>query len=70
LIEQACITDNPGFINRIVMGEIIWVLKRSYKLDKANICQGIEQIIVAINGSLNHAIVSMLNDPNFIKYIE
>lgn len=45
LIEQACSTKNPGYINHIVMCEIIWVLKRSYKMDKASICQVIEQII-------------------------
>ena len=45
LIEQSCSPDNPGFINHIVMCEIVWVLKRNYKLDKASICQVIEQII-------------------------
>ena len=45
LIEQSCSPDNPGFINQIVMCEIVWVLKRNYKLDKASICQVIEQII-------------------------
>ena len=45
LIEHACSRDNPGFINHIVMCEIVWVLKRNYKLDKASICQVIEQII-------------------------
>lgn len=45
LIEQTCSTDNPGFINHIVLCEIVWVLKRNYKLDKQRICQVIEQIM-------------------------
>ena len=45
LIEQSCNIDNPGFINQIVMCELVWVLRRSYKLDKASICKVIEQII-------------------------
>ena len=45
LIEQSCSSDNPGYINHIVLCEIVWVLKRNYKLDKASICQVIEQIM-------------------------
>ena len=45
LIEQSCSTDNPGFINHIVLCEIVWVLRRNYKLDKQSICQVIEQIM-------------------------
>ena len=45
LIEQSCSKDNPGYINQIVLCEIVWVLRRNYKLDKQSICQVIEQII-------------------------
>ncbi|MGD8845824.1 MAG: type II toxin-antitoxin system VapC family toxin [Desulfobacteraceae bacterium] len=45
LIEQACSKDNPGYINHIVLCEIVWVLRRNYKLDKQNICRVIEQIM-------------------------
>ena len=45
LIEKSCSSDNPGYINHIVLCEIVWVLKRNYKLDKASICQVIEQIM-------------------------
>jgi predicted nucleic-acid-binding protein len=45
LIEQVCSADNPGFLNHIVLCEIVWVLKRSYKQSKADICQIIEQIM-------------------------
>jgi predicted nucleic-acid-binding protein len=45
LIEHTCSPENPGLINHIVLCELVWVLRRSYKLDKKNICQVIEQII-------------------------
>lgn len=45
LIEQVCSPENPGFLNHIVLCEIAWVLKRSYKQSKKSICQIIEQII-------------------------
>ena len=45
LIEHSCSKDNPGYINHIVLCEIVWVLRRNYKLDKQSICQVIEQIM-------------------------
>jgi predicted nucleic-acid-binding protein len=45
LIEQFCSKDNPGYINHIVLCEIVWVLRRNYKLEKQSICQVIEQIM-------------------------
>ncbi len=45
LIEQSCSKDNPGYINHIVLCEIVRVLRRNYKLDKQGICQVIEQIM-------------------------
>lgn len=45
LIEQSCSLDHPGYINQIVLCEIVWILRRNYKLDKQSICQVIEQIM-------------------------
>ncbi|MFZ0131739.1 MAG: type II toxin-antitoxin system VapC family toxin [Desulfobacterales bacterium] len=45
LIEHSCNSDNPGFINHIVLCEIVWVLRRNYKLDKTSICKVIEQVM-------------------------
>ena len=45
LIEHTYSLDNPGFINHIVLCELVWVLRRSYKLDKKSICRVLEQII-------------------------
>jgi len=33
-IEKNCTVENPGYINEIVLCEIVWVLKRAYQYDK------------------------------------
>jgi len=45
LIEQACSVDEPGYINRVVICEIIWVLERAYRYERAVIAQCIETIL-------------------------
>jgi predicted nucleic-acid-binding protein len=45
LIEESCSKDNPGYLNHIVLCELVWVLRRNYKLDRQSICQVIEQIM-------------------------
>ncbi len=45
LIEKSCSTDNPGYIDHIVLCELVWVLRRNYKLEKSRMCQVIEQIM-------------------------
>lgn len=45
LIEQTCSPDHPGFINHIVLCEVVWVLRRNYKLEKSIICAIIEQVM-------------------------
>jgi predicted nucleic-acid-binding protein len=45
-IERECSRASPGWINRIVLCEFVWVLARSYQFDR-------EQIAEAIEGLLN-----------------
>jgi predicted nucleic-acid-binding protein len=45
LIENTCNSDDPGYINHIVLCEVVWVLRRNNKLEKAAICMVIEQIM-------------------------
>lgn len=35
LIEKSLTPDEPGFINLTTLCEIVWVLKRNYRLDKS-----------------------------------
>jgi predicted nucleic-acid-binding protein len=45
-IERNCTADSPGFINRIVLCEIVWILKRAYGYDKSIILNVIRQILL------------------------
>jgi predicted nucleic-acid-binding protein len=44
-IEKNCSAESPGFINHIVLCELIWVLKRCYKVNQDQALQVIEQIL-------------------------
>ena len=46
LIDNQCSEENLGYINLIVMCELVWVLERAYGYDKQLIAQVIEQILV------------------------
>jgi len=34
-IEHECSPQEPGFINRLVLAEVVWVLESSYKLPRS-----------------------------------
>ena len=44
-IETRCSEKHPGFINHIVLCELTWVLKVSYKTPKSMIVQAIRQLL-------------------------
>jgi len=44
-MEKHCSEAAPGFINSIVLVEIVWVLERSYKYSRAEIVSAIETIL-------------------------
>jgi predicted nucleic-acid-binding protein len=45
IIEQSCTRDDPGFINHIVLCELVWVLKRCYNASKEESLAVVEQIL-------------------------
>lgn len=45
LIEQACSIEEPGYVNRVVMCEIVWVLERAYRYERTLIAGCIETIL-------------------------
>ncbi len=47
LVEQALIETQPLFINHVVLCELVWVLVRSYRYSKADICAILEKILLA-----------------------
>jgi len=44
-IEKQCTPESPGFINYIVLCELVWVLRRCYKAERTQSLQVIEQLL-------------------------
>lgn len=44
-IESTCTPEQPGYINHIVLCEIVWVLQRCYKVSSEEALRIIEQIL-------------------------
>ncbi len=45
LIEKRCTEDDPGFVNRIVLCELVWVLESAYGYARATIAATIESLL-------------------------
>ena len=45
LIQTACSIDEPGYINRVVICEIVWVLERAYRYERSLIASCLETIL-------------------------
>jgi predicted nucleic-acid-binding protein len=44
-IENHCTPESPGFINCVVLAELVWVLESFYRFDRAEIAAAIESIL-------------------------
>jgi predicted nucleic-acid-binding protein len=44
-IENQCSAENPAFINEITLCEVVWVLKRAYRYDKAIILNVLKHLL-------------------------
>jgi len=47
LLAKAVASDDPCFISDVVLCELVWVLERRYKFDRAEIVQALEQLLRA-----------------------
>jgi predicted nucleic-acid-binding protein len=45
LIRRECTRESPGFINRIVLCEIVWVLEAAYGYSKQEIAGVLEKVL-------------------------
>ena len=45
LISQECTRETPGFINRIVLCELVWVLESAYGYPKETIAGVLEKVL-------------------------
>jgi predicted nucleic-acid-binding protein len=46
-IEHECSPQEPGFINRVVLAEVVWVLESSYKLPRLAIVSALRLLLGA-----------------------
>lgn len=47
LLAARCTVDDPGYVNRIVLCELVWVLGRGYRYDRITIAGALEQLLNA-----------------------
>jgi predicted nucleic-acid-binding protein len=47
LLARRCKVDDPGYVNRIVLCELVWVLARGYRYDRRTIAGALEQLLNA-----------------------
>jgi predicted nucleic-acid-binding protein len=45
LIETRCTEDSPGFINRVVLCELVWVLESAYGYPRATVAATLESLL-------------------------
>lgn len=45
LLARRCTIEHPGYLNRVVLCEIVWVLKRLYRYDRAVIADVIDRLL-------------------------
>jgi predicted nucleic-acid-binding protein len=45
LIENECSADEPGFVNQIVLCELVWVMDRGYGYERAMIASVVRRLL-------------------------
>jgi predicted nucleic-acid-binding protein len=55
LIAAECTSEEPGFVNAIVLSELVWVLERSYGYTRAQIAPVLEGLLTSADLDFEHA---------------
>jgi predicted nucleic-acid-binding protein len=53
-IEADCSEQEPGFVNQIVLAELVWVLERGYRLDRSAVVAALDALLSASQLSIEH----------------
>jgi predicted nucleic-acid-binding protein len=53
-IEDDCSEQEPGFVNQIVLAELVWVLERGYKLERSKVVAALDALLLARQLSIEH----------------
>lgn len=54
-IEHECSPQEPGFINRVVLAEVVWVLESAYRLPRSAIVSALGVLLEANQLLIEHA---------------
>lgn len=54
LVAERCTPESPGFINSIVLAELVWVLSRAYGLSRAQIASAVEALLGGEDRMVEH----------------
>jgi predicted nucleic-acid-binding protein len=53
-IEHHCTPHDPGFVNRVVLAEVVWVLESSYKLPRSAVVSALRLLLDTDQLSIEH----------------
>jgi predicted nucleic-acid-binding protein len=53
-VETRCTPEAPGFINCIVLAELVWVLARAYDYSRAEIAAAVENLLAGDDRVIEH----------------
>ena len=54
VFEDVLSTENRGFVSSVVLCEVVWVLKRGYKVRKPGLCRVLRGLLAAEELELEH----------------
>ncbi len=54
LIENDCSVQEPGFVNQVVLVELVWVLESAYKLARPEIVRALGGLLLTSQLSIEH----------------
>jgi predicted nucleic-acid-binding protein len=63
-VDRHCTPDSPGFINCVVLAELVWVLNSSYDYSRSQIAAAVEGLVVGADRIVEHrdAVRASLDD--------
>jgi predicted nucleic-acid-binding protein len=54
-VDRYCTPESPGFINCIVLAELVWVLRSSYDYSRSQIAAAVESLVAGADRIVEHA---------------
>jgi len=63
-VDRYCTPESPGFINCVVLAELVWVLNASYDYTRSQIAAAVESLMVGVDRMVEHpaAVQASLDD--------